>query len=208
MKNAFNKTFMVRSIAWLTALSMLWLAGWLGFKLIEGYYQSSFRIYNDYNFSEKNLVTTLQTAVPLANGTQVHLVIRPQKDDFSGVRIQCVTWGERQTDYQCYWKLNILDSFGKPIRVTRSGSFRSAKVHDWAYLDIIFPVINRSKGTGLELVIGSTVKLDSCYVGIPLFASGDGAQKILSFTGASLPPVPSMNDIVPHYQLLYAIRKE
>jgi hypothetical protein len=194
---------LIHAGAWVICLLSVMVIAWTGFRVIETWYKPFFRPYLEYSLTPLTPVKTFISGAPLIKGNEIRLVIHPNSRNLGGIRVRCVTWGDRQKEYLCNWSLNGLDPQGKRLRISRSGIFSSANLKDWDFITLTFEPIRFSESMTFELLMSSEKNLDSCFIGVPVYDCDSLCDKVFSFVGTSTPKLQTNGIYMLQFRLMY-----
>jgi hypothetical protein len=137
------------------------------YRLLYRHYESELHDYLAYFPSAPLPLGKVLTAIPIAKGHRISIVLHPEQDMLAGVKIRFVTWKNSQAAYDCDWELFERQSQG--LVSVRRGVFPSRDIRDWGYRMLTFDPIPDSRGRVFEFVLSSSADRSSGHVGIPLF---------------------------------------
>ncbi len=171
------------------------------FAFLVGYAEKQAQLYINCNFGLLEQHGELNSIIKLRKDEIFNFQFISPDNNLRGIRIQAVTWGNKQQKYLCTWVLQEI--VGTSLNIINSGTFYSTDAVDWSYLSLDFGNISDSRNKTYKLNILSDCELNNCVIGIPLFEKVKEKQESELFE-----KVGASNTTIPSYQLLFSKNKK
>jgi hypothetical protein len=159
-----------RFAAWLCCVGVLALTTLAAFRGIEAWARPAFAVAAPQGVETVASVGDLVGSVALADGLVVRQEFAASRDGLAGLRLRAVTWLKEPNAYGCSWALLEISADGRSQREVRSGTFDTATVRDWEFVDLRFEPITDSRTVQYLLRIVAAPGRPERPIGLPLYA--------------------------------------